>query len=127
MITFRSMPSLVSTQQTPRGAASGRRWRIATMVASLAMPLAAQAQIPLTHTDDAAPVPRGGIRFTITTGWTHFDERFTASGRRSLGDEISTDSLGPRQLPLLAPVEAGLQALTNDPTTRLTFGRLAAQ
>ena len=63
----------------------------------------------------------------VTTGWTRFDERFTPSGRRPLGDEISADDFGPRQLPLLAPRERGLQTLTGDAQTKLSLGRLAVQ
>jgi hypothetical protein len=86
-----------------------------------------RAQVYLSHTDDAAPVPKGVLRVKVTTGWTRFDERFTPTGRRPLGDDIATDSIGPRLFPLLTPVEQGLQSLTNDPGTRLTFGRLAAK
>ena len=91
------------------------------------MPAAGRAQVSLTHTDDAAPVPAGMLRMRVTTGWTRFDERFTPTGSRTLGDEISTPEFGPRQLPLLVPVEKGLQTLTGDPQTRLSLGRLAVQ
>ena len=65
------------------------------------------------------------MRVTITNGWTRYDTRYGENGiTRGLGDELSTDSLGPRQFPKLAPVEAALQTLTNDPAQRLTFGRL---
>ncbi|MBA3672664.1 MAG: hypothetical protein H0W68_11685, partial [Gemmatimonadaceae bacterium] len=85
----------------------------------------AGAQATLTHTEDASPIPSGMLRVRITTGWTRFEDRFTASGgRRSLGDELSTDSLGARELPGLAPVEAGLRTLAGDPRLRLTLGRL---
>lgn len=66
------------------------------------------------------------LRVRITTGWTRFDERFTPSGRRTLGDEMSTDVFGAQQLPLLAPVERGLQTLSGDTKTTLSLGRLAA-
>ena len=62
----------------------------------------------------------------VTTGWSRFDERFTPNGRRTLGDEISADDFGTRQLPLLARVERGLPTLTGDTTTKLSLGRLAA-
>jgi hypothetical protein len=92
-----------------------------------ATPALLHAQVYPSHTDDAAPVPKGVLRFKVSTVWTRFDERFTSSGRRPLSDEIATDSLGPRQFPMLTPVEQGLQVLTNDPLTRLSFGRLAAR
>ena len=91
------------------------------------LPVAARAQVSLTHTDDASPVPAGMLRMRVTTGWTRFDERFTPSGPRTLGDEISAPEFGPRQLPLLVPVEKGLQTLTGDTQTRLSLGRLAVQ
>src|SRR5258705_2617028 len=78
--------------------------------------------------DDATPIPRGWLRFGVLNSWTRYDSRFGASGGIDpLGAPLSTDSLGPRQLPLLAPVEGALQTLTNNPLQRLTFGRLAVQ
>ena len=86
---------------------------------------ALRAQTALTHTEDAAPVPKGMLRFRVTTGWSRFDERFTTTGRRSLGDEISATDFGVQQLPLLAPVETGLRTLTGDAGTKLSLGHLA--
>ncbi|MES2179247.1 MAG: hypothetical protein V4550_15410 [Gemmatimonadota bacterium] len=101
--------------------------RRAAIVVLLALaPSVLSAQLTLTHTEDAAPVPVGMLRVRAVTGWSRIDERFSATGRRSLDDEISTDSLGPRQLPLLTPIELGLKTLTNNPLTRLTLGRLGA-
>ncbi|MFL5618701.1 MAG: hypothetical protein ACJ79A_09950, partial [Gemmatimonadaceae bacterium] len=86
---------------------------------------AAHAQATLSHTDDAIPIPGGWVRLSILNSWERYDSRFGASGAiRALGEELSTDSLGPRQLPRLAPIEGGLQTLTNNPSQRLTFGRL---
>ena len=62
----------------------------------------------LSHTDDATPDPRRvafGSRSATCGSDTTAD-----SGRRpfsALGDELSTDSLGPRQLPRLSPIEGG--------------------
>ena len=84
------------------------------------------AQLTLSHTEDAAPIPQRALRFRVTTGWTRFDERFIAGGRRSLSDEVSSDSLGTAQLPYLAPIERGLRTLAADPNARLSLGRLAA-
>src|SRR2546430_9150353 len=128
MITFRPMPPLVALSSRSHGVAARPRWRIAALAVTLALaPVAVRAQVYLTHTEDAAPVPKGVVRMRVTTGWTRFDERFAATGRRPVGDDIATDSLGSRQFPLLAPVEQGLQTLTSDPLTRLTFGRLSAK
>ena len=101
------------------------RRRAAVAFLALGIPAVLSAQTALTHTDDAAPVPKGAIRFRVTTGWSRFDERFTAAGRRSLGDEISATDFGVQQLPLLAPVETGLRTLAGDAGTRLSLGHLA--
>ena len=122
------MSSLVPLSCPSHASRARRRFRIATLAALIvAAPTALCAQVYLSHTDDAAPVPAGTLRMRVTTGWTRFDERFTAAGRRPLSDDIATDSLGTRQFPLLTPVERALQSLTSDPLTRLTFGRLAAR
>jgi hypothetical protein len=85
----------------------------------------ALAQSGIGPLDDATPIPRGWIRFGVLNAWTRYDGRFGSNGSLdALGAPLSTDSLGPRQLPLLAPVEGALQTLTNNPLQRLTFGRL---
>ena len=97
------------------------------MLASLHVALAdvARAQATLSHTDDATPIPSGWVRLSVLNVWERYDSWFVEGGAmRALGDELSTDSLGPRQLPRLAPIEGGLQTLTNNPSQRLTFGRL---
>jgi hypothetical protein len=123
MITFGHMPPLAVTRPSS----------ICTTLAAIALSILAlsldapmaQGQTALSHTDDATPVPSGSVRFTITNGWTRYDSRFGENGLvRGLGEELSTDSLGPRQLPRLAPVEAALQTLANDPTQRLSLGKL---
>jgi hypothetical protein len=123
------MPSLVLLTSQPRSAVARRRWLIAILGTAFiaATPALLAAQAYGTHTEDAAPVPKGVLRVKVSTIWTRFDERFTSTGRSPLSDDIATDSLGPRQLPLLTPVEQGLQTLTSDPLTRLSFGRLAAR
>ncbi|MEP6992162.1 MAG: hypothetical protein ABJA80_14620 [bacterium] len=121
------MHSLAAPSRRPAGPSLADRTRIAIAAGALllALPFAARAQVELTHTEDASPVPAGMLRFRATTGWTRFDERFIAGGRRTLGDEISAADFGPQQLPLLAPVQAGLQTLTGDAMTRLSLGHLA--
>jgi hypothetical protein len=78
----------------------------------------------LSHTEDASPVPEGMLRFRVTTAWTRYDSRFTPSGVAPLSADFSTPALGPAQLPLLAPVWAGLQALAANPNVAVTLGRL---
>ncbi|MBW8768984.1 MAG: hypothetical protein JF589_04470 [Gemmatimonadetes bacterium] len=88
----------------------------------------ALAQSGIGPLDDATPIPRGWVRFSVLNSWTRFDSRFNGTGGLDpLGGPLTTDSLGARQLPLLAPVEGALQTLTNNPQQRLTFGKLVTQ
>ena len=121
------MHSLAVLSQLQHGTTVRLHRRALVVAAALlfSAPMVVRAQIALTHTEDAAPVPKGMLRLRVTTGWTRFDERFTPTGRRTLGDDISAGDFGPRQLPLLAPAERGLQTLTGDATTKLSLGRLA--
>ncbi|HET7190072.1 MAG TPA: hypothetical protein VFI52_18095 [Gemmatimonadaceae bacterium] len=91
----------------------------------LLLATSALAQSPLSHLDDAAPVPSGALRLRIANVWTRYDERFGPNGKAvPLGDPLSADSLGSAQLPLLAPIEASLRAAAVDPTLRLSLGQL---
>lgn len=91
----------------------------------LLLAMSAQAQSPLSHLDDAAPVPSGALRLRIANVWTRYDERFGANGATTpLGDPLSADSLGSAQFPLLAPIEASLRAAAIDPSLRLSLGQL---
>src|SRR5258708_6686089 len=119
MITFRPMTSLAASFV-----------RVLPVVWSLALaaqaqsPLSPQAPSPLSHLDDAAPVPSGMLRLRLANVWTRYDERFAPSGTTSLGVELSADSLGSAQLPRLLPIEAGLRTLAVDPALRLSLGFL---
>jgi hypothetical protein len=126
MITFGPMPPLAVNRLITEISARVRLVRCAlTLMLATTVAHGAAAQTALAHTDDAAPIERGAVRFTISNGWARYDGRFDSSGTfRGLGDELSTDSLGPRQLPRLAPVEAAFRTLTNNPAQRLTLGRL---
>ena len=123
MITFGPMTLLA----VPRPALARRPIRrFAPLLAALLLPAALRAQqTSLTHTEDAAPIPQGMLRVRVTTGWARYDQRFTqGNGLVPLGNDLSTDSLGPRQLPRLTPLEMGLQTLSGNPAARLTLGRL---
>jgi hypothetical protein len=113
MITFRPMSSLAG--------ASLRASILALFVAG-----SATAQVsgsPLSHLDDAAPIPAGALRLRIANVWTRYDERFAAGGgMTSLGAELSTDSLGVSQLPLLTGVQSAVRTLAASPALRLSFG-----
>ena len=126
MITFRPMhPLALLPFDLPRITAR-RLQRVAAAGLLVFAPAVTHAQTVLTHTEAAAPVPKGMLRFRVTTGWSRFDERFTPTGRRTLGDEISATDFGVQQLPLLAPADAGLRTLTGDAGTKLSLGHLAA-
>lgn len=124
MITFAPMPPLAARYHF------FRRYRpvttLSVMLASLvATPQAARAQSPLSHVEDASPVPAGSLRLRITTAWTRYDERFaTAGGAQPLSADLSSPALGVAELPLLAPTEASLRTLAGDPSVRLSLGRL---
>ena len=122
MITFRPMPSLVSSI-TAVAAISRVVSFAGLLVALLAAPVVAQS--PLSHLDDAAPVPAGMLRFRLANVWTRFDQRFGETGGLvPLGAALSADSLGSAKLPRLIPIEVGLRTLVQDPLLRLSLGRL---
>ncbi len=128
MITFAPMSPLAVTLSViaaPRRRRVRAAARNAALLALLAAAPVAGAQAPLSHTDDAAPVPRGSLRLKITTAWTRYDQRFTADGGiESLTSDFSTDALGVAQFPLLAPTEASLRTLAGDQNVRMSLGRL---
>lgn len=119
MITFAPMSPLAVLSR-----ARSLPLRLATL-ATVLLASTAGAQAPLSHTEDAAPVPRGSLRLRITTAWTRYDERFSADGgTQPLSADFSTDALGVAQLPLLAPTEVSLRTLAGDQGVRLSLGRL---
>ncbi|HEY2065232.1 MAG TPA: hypothetical protein VGG84_04695 [Gemmatimonadaceae bacterium] len=85
------------------------------------------AQMPLTHTDDAAPVASGALRLTVTNGWKRYDQRFGNGMMTDLGADLAADSLGPAQMPRLAPIQTSLRTLSGSPTTRLSLGQLGVK
>jgi hypothetical protein len=112
MITFRAMTTLAVL-------------RLARAIAFVTMmPLALAGQEPLSHMEDAAPIPQGMLRFRVTNAWSRYDQRYGADGKVvSIDDSFATYALGADQLPRLAPLQAPLQTLSGDPQMRLSFGR----
>src|SRR6476659_8805288 len=130
MITFAPMSSLARPSGLTHRARSRPRAAAMAFLALLSCAALgrASAQTGVGPLDDATPIPRGWFRFGVLNSWTRYDSRFNGTGGVDpLGAPLSTDSLGPRQLPLLAPVEGALQTLTKNPLQRLTFGRLFTQ
>src|SRR5215203_3291432 len=128
MITFAPMSPLVVFRSVPHRPlpAPPRRRRLLTLAALASLIVlhsrVAHAQATLGHTDDAIPIPGGWVRLSIGNAWERHETRFGDDGGiRGLGEELSTDSLGPRQLPGLAPIEGALKTLTQNPAQRLTF------
>jgi hypothetical protein len=119
MITFRPMTLLV--------AASFRRIAVLATGLLACAGVRTGAQVQLTHTEDASPVPVGMLRLRVATGWTRYDQRFGTDGLTALGEELSADPLGTRQLPLLGPLETAVQSLAVSPGTRLSLGRLVTR
>ena len=110
----------------PRARLLAAIWVFCSVHAASAGVLGAQSAPALT--DDAIPIPGGWVRFSVGNSWTRYESRFGEDGTiRGLGEELSTDSLGARQFPRLAPIEGALQTLTRTPNQRLTFGRLDAR
>jgi hypothetical protein len=136
MITFAPMPPLAAPRivrfaplrallRAVTPSAAPLALLIAALFTLLTVAPATGAQAPISHTEDAAPVPRGSLRLKITTAWTRYDERFTSDGgTQSLTTDFSTDALGVAQLPLLAPTETSLRTLAGDQNVRLSLGRL---
>src|SRR5213595_1010689 len=125
MITFAPMPPLVVTRSLPHRPLPPRlRWRRLLTIAVLASLHAfhartASAQAIVTPTEDAIPIPGGWVRLSVGNAWTRYESRFGERGTiRALGEELSTDSLGPRQMPRLTPIEAALKTLTQNASQR---------
>lgn len=91
--------------------------------------LPAPAQRVLGVGDDALVLPRGVLRVRTLGQWTFFNERYgmdTPGGPNGalepLGVDFTLDTIGVREFPNLASLQAGLRSLTGDPNYGLTLG-----
>ena len=89
----------------------------------------ASAQRVLGVGDDALVLPRGVFRFRTLGQWTWFNERYgkDTPGRpdgalEPLGVDFTLDTIGVRQFPNLATLQAGIQQLTGMPAWNATLG-----
>jgi hypothetical protein len=89
----------------------------------------ASAQRVLGVGDDALVLPRGVFRLRTIGQWTAFNERYgmDTPGRpdgalEPLGIDFTLDSIGVKQFPNLASLQAGLQSLTGNPNWYATLG-----
>lgn len=92
------------------------------LVLPLAFATPGFAQSGLDHLDDASTTPRGLLRLRAITVWQRFDNIFTDSGVVRLGSVLTTDSLGPTQVPSLTPIQALVQSASGSPF-KLTLGQ----
>ncbi len=86
------------------------------------------AQATTSLLPNAATLPSREWRVRLLTAWTRYDALFTdsSSAPRNLAASFNSDSLGVAQLPILAPEETAIRALTGDPSFRLTAGQLVS-
>ena len=96
-------------------------------IAIFAEPVSAQRVLGVG--DDALVLPRGVFRFRTLGQWTAFNERYgmDTPGRPNgalepLGIDFTLDTIGVKQFPNLASLQAGLQLLTGNPTWYATLG-----
>ncbi len=93
------------------------------------VPPVVSAQRVLGVGDDALVLPRGVFRFRTLGQWTEFNERYgmDTPGRpdgalEPLGIDFTLDTIGVKQFPKLATLQAGLQQLTGNPSWFATLG-----
>lgn len=87
----------------------------------------ASAQAVAAIDDEALTLPPGVFRLGVSASDTRYSDRYGTGGLQSLGTSLSLDSLGVSQLPILAPLQTSLRALTQDPTLNLTLGATQVQ
>lgn len=90
-----------------------------------ARPLTAQAVSD--DGDEARTLPAGVLRFDIAESDTRYNMRYGLNGLHPLGSDLSVDSLGVAQLPILAPIQTAVQGLTGIPGYGLTLGNMMVE
>jgi hypothetical protein len=94
-------------------------------IAGATAPAAAQAVEGIA--DEALTLPPGVLRLSVGESDTRYSDRYGTGGLQPLGYGLSVDSLGVTQLPILAPLQSSLRALTQDPAFALTLGAMQVQ
>jgi len=89
----------------------------------------ATAQRVLGVGDDALVLPRGVLRFQTLGQWTSYNERYgngtpghPDGALEPLGIDFTLDTIGVRQFPNLASLQAGIQQLSGNPNWNATLG-----
>lgn len=97
------------------------------IIAVFAVPVHAQRVLGVG--DDALVLPRGVLRVRTIGQWTSFNERYgmdtpgrTNGALEPLGIDFTLDTIGVREFPNLANLQAGLRSLTGNPNFGLTLG-----
>ena len=97
------------------------------IIAVFANPVGAQRVLGVG--DDALVLPRGVFRFRTLGQWTWFNERYgmDTPGRPNgalepLGIDFTLDTIGVRQFPNLASLQAGIQQLSGNPNWFASLG-----
>ena len=72
--------------------------------------------------DETVTLPGGVIRFSASESDTRYDSRYGTGGLQPLGAGLSVDSLNASQLPILAPLQTSLRALTQNAGLTITLG-----
>ena len=93
------------------------------LIAASAVP-AAQGQQVLGAGDDAFTIPGGTFRLRASGQWDWFNSRYDTSGTpHSMGSQFSVDSLGVKQLPVLASLQSELRSLTGLSSLDVSLGK----
>ena len=101
---------------------------LALVIAALAASSrSAKAQAVEAIADEALTLPPGVVRLSVSESDTRYSDRYGTGGLQPLGFGLSVDSLGVNQLPILAPLQSSLRALTQDPAFNLTLGAMQVQ
>jgi hypothetical protein len=82
---------------------------------------AARAQAVTGIGDEAVTLPAGVVRLSGAFANERYDSRYGTGGLQPLGSDLSVDSLGATQLPVLAPLQNALRALTEIPTLGISL------
>lgn len=122
------MVSFLSVSSALRG-----RWLAATQIVALLAfaTTTLRAQAVSGVGDDAIPIVKGGVRYSIATTWNQWGSVFATDAlgntkRRPLLDALGTSSLGTTALPQLSGVEQAIRSLSGRTDFSLSLGTLEA-
>ena len=99
----------------------------AALVALFVTTTSLPAQFIVPRGEDASTIPSGFVRLRVLPTWSRaFDRWSVRDGDRRLvpiGSELTSDSLGVRQLPALDSAQRLMRALSQDEGFRINLGR----